>query len=262
MVDKYCWLGPGGNKPFDSLLSDWKTSKFSKRSICVLKYIKDHSPIDIEAYKANIINYLIENDVGSEGLTDKHTYSPLLFVNFISKDDGNLEITESGIDFLNNINNEKFENATENYLDGLFHANFETDATKNIEIRAYPVQIMFKLLYDKKIIPLFMFQTHIQFIKDYSDLVVCLDLLDDDCFFKYIQDLNDFYKENEGKFKSIYKLGTNKWKSYIIGCLVALEIFDKVAYDKGYLKFTDYGIKYVESKNIDNISYKEMFYFK
>lgn len=261
MVDKYCWLGPGGNKPFDSLLSDWKKSIFSKRSICVLKYIKNHSPISIEEYDANIINYLIENGVGSEGLNETHTYGPLLFVNFISKDNRKLEITESGINFLNNINNEKFENATENYLDGLFHANFETDATKNIEISAFPVQIMFKLLYDKKLIPLFMFQTHIQFIKDYSDLVVCLGLLDDDCFFKYIQELKDFNKENEVKFKSIYnKFATDKWKSYIIGCLVALEIFDKDAYDKGYLKFTDYGMKYVERKNIDNISYKEMFY--
>ena len=42
MVDKYCWLGPGANKPFDSIISDWKISKLTKRSICVLQYIKKH----------------------------------------------------------------------------------------------------------------------------------------------------------------------------------------------------------------------------
>lgn len=260
MVDKYCWLGPGGNKPFDSRLYDWKTHKFSKRSICVLQYINEHSPIDINEYNDNIIQYLIDNDVGSDKLTKKHTYGPFLFVNFISKSEEKLEITENGIRFLNDICAEKYEKATENYLDQLFQANFETDATKDIEIQAFPVQIMFKLLYEKEIIPLFMFQTYIQYIKDYSDLVICLSLLDDYCFFNYIRELEDFYKENKDEFESIYKVGTVKWKSYVIGCLVALGIFDKVSYDKGYLKFSDYGIQYVEKKDIDNISYEKMFY--
>ena len=260
MVDKYCWLGPGGNKPFNSLISDWKNNKLSKRSICVLKYIEEHSPIHIDEYDDNIIQYLKDNEVGSNHLNKKHTYAPFLFVNFISNDGERLEITESGIDFLSNVNNGKFEKATEIYLDQLFNANFETDATKDIEIRAFPVQIMFKLLYDKEIIPLFMFQTHIQYINDYSDLIKCFFLLDEDCFFEYIWELEKFYYEDGDKFKSIYKLGTEKWKSYVIGCLLALGIFDKVAYDKGYLKLSDYGKKYVEKKDITNISYEEMFY--
>ncbi len=260
MVDRYCWLGPGANKPFDSIMSDWKNSKLTKRSICVLKYIKEHSPMNMNEYDDNIIQYLKDNGVGSDNLTKKHTYGHFLFVNLISKNEGKLEITESGLNFLNCIDTEKYEKATEIYLNQLFDANFETDATKDIEIRAFPVQIMFKLLYDIEIIPLFMFQTHIQFIKDYSDLLVCLNLLDDDCFFKYIQELEDFCNEDEDKFKSIYKLGTNKWKSYVIGGLVVLGFFDKESYDKGYLKFSDYGMRYVEDKDIDNISYKEMFY--
>ena len=260
MVDEYCWLGPGGNKPFDSIISNWKVNKLSKRSICVLHYIKEHSPIGIDEYDDNIIGYLIENEVGSSGVIEKHTYAPFLFVNFISKKDEKLEITESGIDFLNKVNDEKFEKATEIYLDQLFNANFETDATKDIEIRAYPVQIMFKLLYDKKIIPLFMFQTYIQYIKDYSDLIKCFSLLDEGCFFEYIRELENFYNEDADKFKSIYNLGTEKWKSYVIGGLVALGIFDKSAYDNGYLKFSDYGKKYVEKKDINNFSYEEMFY--
>lgn len=69
-------------------------------------------------------------------------------------------------------------------------------------------------------------------------------------FFKYIQELEDFYNEDEDKFKSIYKLGINKWKSYVIGGLVVLGFFDKESYDKGYLKFSDYGIRYVEDKDI------------
>ena len=260
MVDKYCWLGPGANKPFDSRICDWKISKLSKRSICVLKYIKKHSPMNIEEYDDNIIQYLKDNGVGSNNLTKKHTYGHFLFVNFISKNDEMLEITKSGLDFLNCIDAEKYEKATEIYLNQLFDANFETDATKDIEIRAFPVQIMFKLLYDIKIIPLFMFQTHIQFIKDYSDVLVCLNLLADDCFVKYIRELETFYNEDEDKFKSIYKFGTDKWKSYVIGGLVVLGIFDKKSYYNGYLKFSDYGIKFIENKDISNISYKEMFY--
>ena len=61
MVDKYCWLGPGANKPFDSIMSDWKISKLTKRSICVLHYIKKHSPININEYDDNIIQYLKDN---------------------------------------------------------------------------------------------------------------------------------------------------------------------------------------------------------
>ena len=172
MVDRYCWLGPGANKPFDSIMSDWKNSKLTKRSICVLKYIKEHSPMNMNEYDDNIIQYLKDNGVGSDNLTKKHTYGHFLFVNLISKNEGKLEITESGLNFLNCIDTEKYEKATEIYLDQLFDANFETDATKDIEIRAFPVQIMFKLLYDIEIIPLFMFQTHIQFIKDIPEVSI------------------------------------------------------------------------------------------
>ena len=154
MVDRYCWLGPGANKPFDSIMSDWKNSKLTKRSICVLKYIKEHSPMNMNEYDDNIIQYLKDNGVGSDNLTKKHTYGHFLFVNLILKNEGKLEITESGLNFLNCIDTEKYEKATEIYLDQLFDANFETDATKDIEIRAFPVQIMFKLLYDIEIIPL------------------------------------------------------------------------------------------------------------
>lgn len=260
MVDKFCWLGPGGNKPFDSRLSEWKTSKLTKRSICVLEYVKQHSPININAYNDNILKYLNDNGVGSNSLNIKHTYGPLLFVNFISKKGNVLKITDEGIDFLDNIDAGKFDKATEIYLDQLFIANFETEATKDVEISAFPVQIMFKILFEKEFIPLFMFQTHIQYIKDYSDLVNCLSLLDNDCFFNYIQELQKFYKDDAVKFKSIYSIGTEKWKAYVIGGLISLEIFDKAAYNKGYLKFTDYGKEYMKKKGIGNISYESMFY--
>lgn len=262
MVDKFCWLGPGANKPFDSRLSEWKTSKLTKRSIYVLEYLKQHSSIKITDYKNNIIDYLIERGVGRKKLDKTHTYGPFLFVNFISKNDDVLEITEVGINFLNNIHNNNFEKATEIYLDQLFIANFETDATKDIEISAFPVQIMFKMLFEKKFIPVFMFQTHIQYIKEYSDLITCLNLLDNDCFFSYINELQDSYKNDDTKFKSIYKIGTSKWKDYVIGGLVSLGIFDEFSYDKGkgYLQFTDYGKKYVKKKGISNIRYEDMFY--
>ena len=260
MVDKYCWFGPGANKPFDSKLSDWKNSNLSKRSIYVLKFIKEHSPMDIDEYNSSIIDYLLKNKAGSKKLISKHTYSPFLFVNFISKKNNKLKITEYGIDFLNNINKEKFEKATEIYLDQLFNVNFETEATKDIEIHAYPIQIMFKLLYDKKIIPLFMFQTHIQYIKNFSYLNKCFNLLDDDCFLSYIQKLDAFYKEDKDKFKEIYKIATEKWKSYVIGCLVSLEIFDKTFHKKGYLKFSEDGLNFVQKQGIDNISYESLFY--
>ena len=88
MVDRYCWLGPGANKPFDSIMSDWKNSKLTKRSICVLKYIKEHSPMNMNEYDDNIIQYLKDNGVGSDNLTKKHTYGHFLFVNLISKNEG------------------------------------------------------------------------------------------------------------------------------------------------------------------------------
>ncbi|MBR5504338.1 MAG: hypothetical protein IKV87_07855 [Methanobrevibacter sp.] len=260
MVDKFCWLGPGGNKPFDSKLNEWNNSKLTKRSICVLEYVRQHSPINIDEYNENIIRYLNDNGVGSNNLNRKHTYGPLLFVRFISKNESILEITDEGIEFLDNIKNGKFDKATEIYLDQLFMANFETEATKDVEISAFPVQIMFKILFEKEFIPLFMFQTHIQYIKDYSDLVNCLSLLDNDCFFSYIQELQNFYKDDAAKFKSIYTIGTEKWRSYVIGGLLNLGIFDKASYNKGYLKFTDYGRDYVNKKDIDNISYESMFY--
>ena len=260
MVDKYCWLGPGGNKPFDSKLNEWKTSKLTKRSICVLKYIKKHSPINITEYDNNILEYLNDNFVGSNKLNKKHTYAPFLFVGFILKNEDTLEITDEGINFLNHVDNQNFVKATELYLDQLFMANFETEATDDVEISVFPVQIMFKMLFDYKYIPLFMFQTHIQYIKDSSDLINCLNLLDEDCFYYYIQELQESFKEDAVKFKSIYKIGTDKWKSYVIGGLMSLGIFDKDSYNQGYLKFTDMGIEYVKQKDIDKIEYESMFY--
>lgn len=260
MVDENCWFGPGGNKPFDCELNDWENSKLSKRSIYVLRYIKGNSPINLNTYDDNILDYLKNNGVGGKNLTKKHTYGPFLFVNFISKNDDELEITNEGINFLDNIDNRDFENATLIYLDNLFDATFETDATKGIEIKAFPVKIMFKMLYDKQIIPLFMFRTHIQFIKDCSDLEKCLSLLDDDSFFEYIDDLHNSFKQDKDKFISIYKIATDKWKSYVIGCLVSLGIFDKSAYNRGYLKFSDFGVEFVEKKGIEDISYESMFY--
>lgn len=260
MVDENCWFGPGGNKPFDSELKDWENSKLSKRSVYVLRYIKENSPINLNTYDNNIIGYLKNKGVGSNNLTKKHTYGPFLFVNFISKNGDELEITNDGIKFLDNIDNCNFEEATFIYLDNLFNTTFETDATKGIKIKAFPVKIMFKMLYDKKTIPLFMFRTHIQFINDLSDLKKCLNLLDDSSFLEYIDELNKSFKEDKNKFISIYKIATDKWKSYVIGCLVSLGIFDKSTYNKGYLKFSDFGKEFVKKKDIDNIPYESMFY--
>lgn len=260
MVDKYCWLGPGANKPFDSRLSEWETNKLTKRSICVLRFIEQHSPIGINEYDDNIIDYLNENSVGSNKLNKKHTYGPFLFVGFIIKNGNTLEITDEGVTFLDYISNRRFGEATQLYLDQLFTANFETEATADIDVSIFPIQIMFKMLYDKKIIPLFMFQTHIQYINDFSDLIHCLILLDEDCFYSYIKELQDSFKEDSKKFKSIYKLGTEKWKTYVIGGLVSLDIFDKDSYNQGYLKFTENGIKYVEMKTIGKMDYESMFY--
>lgn len=260
MVDKNCWLGPGANKPFDSKLSEWRTNKLTKRSICVLRYIEQHSPIDINEYEENIIGYLNEYSVGGNKLNKKHTYAPFLFVGFIEKDQNTLKITEEGIGFLDHMCNQRFEEATELYLDSLFMANFESEATDGVDVSVFPVQIMFKMLYDKKIIPLFMFQTHIQYINDFSDLFNCLGLLDEDCFFSYIKELQDSFKEDSKKFKSTYKLATDKWRTYVIGGLVSLDIFDKDSYAQGYLKFTKNGMEYVEMKNIANMNYESMFY--
>ena len=267
MDKKYVWRGPGATKPFDCTLENWEDSKLTKRYIYVLKFLLENK--GSEKLKFNnvfemgerIFKYLEENNIDRpDKPTDAHFYTPFQFVGFINKTESEggfeLNITKVGEDFLKEIDEKNFENALNIYLDQLFNTKFPNDATSEIVLELYPTKIMFKILYDKKIIPLFMFRTHIQFIRKHSDLEKNLRYLDDNCFLQYIEILNYKSKFNKKAFESCYEIAAEKWISYVINGLIFLEILYK---NNNLNGFTDKGLNYVKNKKIDEITYESCF---
>ena len=199
--------------------------------------------------------------------TPAHFYTPFQFVGFIGKNNFEngkkfeLYITHSGQKFLNEIECDNFENALNIYLNELFDAKFPNDATEGVDLRLYPVRIMFKLLYERKKIPKFMFLTDIQFIKKNIDLENCLMLLEDDDYLSYISGLETLRNNNEDEFISLnISLAKDKWNSYVNGGLVSLGILDKNCFRKGYIKLSNAGKKFVDEKNISEMDYGSLFF--
>ena len=270
----YCWQGPGGSKPFDSNLDEWKNSKLTKRYIYILKFLfkNKNSKILIfdnqKDFNKIICDFLDLNNINRpKKPTPAHFYTPFQFVDFIGKktfiDSKKFElfITDSGERFLKEIENENFDTALKIYLDQLFNTKFPNEATVGVDLKLYPARIMFKLLFEKGKISKFMFLKDIQYINSYLDVQYCLMLLDDIDYLSKLSDLENLKEENNDEFNKLnINLAKEKWNSYVCGGLVSLGILDKQNFKKGFIKLSDKGINYLIEKKIDEIDYESMFY--
>ena len=265
----YCWQGPGASKLFDSELGNWKSSKLTKRYIYVLKYISENSSIEFknnQEFKSGICSYLDENHIDRpQKPTPTHFYTPYQFVGFIEKNNlqgrsFELSISKSGKEFLESLENGDIYNARDIYLNQLFDSKFPNDATESVKLNLYPIKIMFKMLYEKEIIPNIMFLTDIQFIKSYSDICDCLKLFNDKYLLK-IKEIEKLKKIDKVQYKRLSQnFAKDKWNSYINGGLAKLGVFDEYYFfKKNCIKFTQFGRDFVKNKKIDEINYKMMF---
>lgn len=271
--DPKCWQGPGGTKPFDSPLSEWKKSKLTKRYIYVLKFLYENKNSEILIFENQkefndiICKYLDSFNIDRpKKPTPTHFYTPYQFVDFIGKNNFSsgkkfeLFITQSGEKFLKEIERGDYELALNIYLNNLVETKFPNDATAGVDLNLYPVKIMFKILYENGAIPKFMFLTDIQYINDILKLESCLILLDDDKYLLELKKWEALKNKDIVEFNRLnIPIAKEKWTSYVCGGLVSLGVLEKICYRNGYISLSKMGENFVEKSNLPKISYASFF---
>jgi len=204
----YRWQAPGNGKIFDDRLGS--NSYMNKRTICVLKYIKEKKAsqkqfeLEIKSYLEKCADYKKNESMAS------HFFRPLLFLGFIQQDiNSNLDLTIEGEKFLEAYEKKEFEKCKVYILNQLDNTKYPNKATKKVKLYLFPFRILFKLLLENNKIGI-----DINFMK--TQLV----------YIKTIDDLKGYIKSK--KLTDIKKHKPyDKFYTWVINSLVDIEVLKK-----------------------------------
>jgi len=191
-----------GNSSFlDSKLSDWKTSKTTKRVIGCLKFVDLNNGVvsktDINSKK---LETFLQSEFGIEpnNTMKLHLFRTMTAYGLLQINQDVFHITETGRTFLNLIDAELYDDATKYVLLGMMEFHYPSAVVKNIKtIELYPIKLALKLMLETD-----------KFNKTYGSKVFP--------YINYVQDLDtdteyaDYHKWNQWVFSSLVKMGVLK----------------------------------------------------
>ncbi|AOX43736.1 hypothetical protein S100390_v1c03930 [Spiroplasma sp. NBRC 100390] len=209
------WQAPGNGNIFDSLLSEKDCSKayMTYRTIWVLKFfyekeqVEDNKELENKLYeylKSNFKNFEDNKSVKS------HFYKPALFYGLLTKkvveNKKFLELSIDGKIFLNNYNNNKFEEAINHFIICMLRTSYPNSATKEVkDIFLFPFRIMFYLLLKRNFLTKNEVEFYLPYIKKPIDVI----------------QFDDFIKRDDLSFKKY-----DKFNTWVIKSLVKTEIIN------------------------------------
>ncbi|HBJ76538.1 MAG TPA: hypothetical protein DDY68_01410 [Porphyromonadaceae bacterium] len=235
------WQAPGNGEIFDTSLEDWDNvdGKMSQRSIGILQFLKEKDIVTIEDFEEEIHNYL-EKKYGHKinKSVIRHFYRPLEFLGLIKVFNDKLSLSIDGKNFLLQIEGKNYDKARTFLLQQLLRTKYPNNATRSVELKLYPFQIMFKLLLEKGMISKEDFKTKIPYIANAEDVE------------RYLE--SSIYPSNGEQIEEPYY----KWDSWINSSLKKLGILEA---DKENISLSPVLKPFIQEL-LGNVSYEDMFF--